>query len=428
MPHRCTVAQLGARRHYAIPRILYEEHWLERLHTDLCVTKGWPKWLLAALPEGIRPPSLRRLAARNPRGIPPDRIQTYEILGLKNSLRRRRAASAEDRARIDLVCRVEFAKAVARGGLGECQTVYTFDGAGLEILELARRRGIRGILDQCIVARAVVIEIVDRECEEFPEVGHSSIRDPGGQIAARERAEWEVADTIICGSEFVKDSIRQVGGPAEKVVVIPSGVDFSYIVPLKHASPKRPLHVLFVGEVGLRKGAHYLVEAARQLESTGTTFRFVGSVQFRESYLPRIPSNARLLGSVPRSEIQSHYEWADVFCFPSLCEGSALVTYEAMAMGLPVITTPNAGSIVRDGVDGYLIPPRSSAAIVDALERFAKDGLPAPEPDRPASGEPEDRMQDQPPAFSMEAYRRRLLPILSAAAVAPPDHAAVVQG
>jgi glycosyltransferase involved in cell wall biosynthesis len=61
---------------------------------------------------------------------------------------------------------------------------------------------------------------------------------------------------------------------------------------------------------------------------------------------------------------------ANVFAFPSLDEGSALVTYEAMAAGLPVITTPNAGSLVRDSLDGYIIPIRDSEALTERLEFF----------------------------------------------------------
>ena len=57
------------------------------------------------------------------------------------------------------------------------------------------------------------------------------------------------------------------------------------------------------------------------------------------------------------------YAWADVFLLPFICEGSAMVTYEALSWGLPVITTHNAGSIVRDTVDGWLVPYRDSEAI-----------------------------------------------------------------
>jgi glycosyltransferase involved in cell wall biosynthesis len=68
-----------------------------------------------------------------------------------------------------------------------------------------------------------------------------------------------------------------------------------------------------------------------------------------------------------------HYRWADVFVLPSVCEGSATVCYEALAAGLPVITTPHAGSVVRDGLDGYIVPIRDSGAIAQKLERLASD-------------------------------------------------------
>jgi len=71
--------------------------------------------------------------------------------------------------------------------------------------------------------------------------------------------------------------------------------------------------------------------------------------------------------------MRRHYSWADVFLLPSLCEGSATVCYEALAAGLPVITTPNAGSVVRDGVDGFIVPIRDAEAIAEKLDLLAKD-------------------------------------------------------
>ncbi|GAC1465250.1 MAG: hypothetical protein NVSMB9_04670 [Isosphaeraceae bacterium] len=64
---------------------------------------------------------------------------------------------------------------------------------------------------------------------------------------------------------------------------------------------------------------------------------------------------------------------ADVFVFPSLFEGSAVVTYEALACGLPTIVTPNAGSIVRDGIEGFLIPPGNVEILAERMERIGKD-------------------------------------------------------
>jgi glycosyltransferase involved in cell wall biosynthesis len=62
-----------------------------------------------------------------------------------------------------------------------------------------------------------------------------------------------------------------------------------------------------------------------------------------------------------------YYAHADVFVLPSIVEGSAKTTYEAMSASLPVITTLNAGSVVRDDVDGFIVPIRDPCSIRDKL-------------------------------------------------------------
>jgi glycosyltransferase involved in cell wall biosynthesis len=72
-------------------------------------------------------------------------------------------------------------------------------------------------------------------------------------------------------------------------------------------------------------------------------------------------------------ELRAALQQADVFVFPSIEEGSALVTYDALACGLPVITTPNAGSVVRDEIDGLIVPIRDVGALAAALQRLRED-------------------------------------------------------
>src|SRR5262245_36116238 len=81
------VSQIGARRHYAVPRIFHSRGRLERLYTDICAVKGWPR-LLAAAPRSILPASLRRLAGRVPVGIPNEKIVTFEGTGLASVMER----------------------------------------------------------------------------------------------------------------------------------------------------------------------------------------------------------------------------------------------------------------------------------------------------------------------------------------------------
>src|SRR5208283_380502 len=111
-----------------------------------------------------------------------------------------------------------------------------------------------------------------------------------------------------------------------------------------------PLRVLTVGTVGLRKGSPYVLEAAKQLTGKAV-FRMVGGIGVTREAETQLREHLELTGAVSRNEIAKHFEWADVFLLPSICEGSATVTYEALAHGLPVICTPNTGSVVRDGME-----------------------------------------------------------------------------
>jgi glycosyltransferase involved in cell wall biosynthesis len=125
--------------------------------------------------------------------------------------------------------------------------------------------------------------------------------------------------------------------------------------------------VLTIGEIGLRKGAPYVLGAAKLLQGRAQ-FRMVGSINIRPEALQQLQAHLEVLGPVPRCDILSHYAWADVFLLPSLCEGSAEVTYEALACGVPVIATPNTGSMVCDGLDGFIVPIRDKEAIAAKLD------------------------------------------------------------
>jgi len=121
--------------------------------------------------------------------------------------------------------------------------------------------------------------------------------------------------------------------------------------------------------VGLRKGSPYVLAAAKLLPGRAC-FRMVGPISVQSLALEQLRQHVEVLGPVPRSTVREHYAWADVFLLPSLCEGSATVTYEALACGVPVIATPNTGSIVREGVDGFIVPIRDPEAIAAKLELF----------------------------------------------------------
>lgn len=393
------VAQLGARMHYAIPRMLHDAGMLSHFYTDICAVKGWPR-LLKAMPDALQPKGLKRLLGRVPEGVPSKDITAFTKFGFEYQRRRASAASPGAMTNTHLWAGKRFCEMVLAKGFCGAEGVYTFNSAGLELLTAARQQGLRAVMEQTIAPREIEAKLLKQEHENNSGWEFSLGEDTAvAEFIARERTEWAIADLILCGSEFVKESIAACGGPIKKCRVIPYGVDSRFTLSDRKAHGG-PLRVLTVGAVGLRKGSPYVLKAARALVGQAE-FRMVGSLTAQPHAQELLHSILDLTGPVPRSEIQQHFAWADVFLLPSLCEGSATVVYEALAAGLPVICTPNTGSVVRDGVDGFIVPIHDVSAILAALGALIEtkgllDTMRANARERAAD-------------FTLESYRQRLL-------------------
>jgi len=403
-------AQLGARAHYAIPRILSAAGLLERFYTDICAAKGWPR-LLRAVPRDLQPASVRRLAGRIPWQVPPERLTSFPALGLQYGIRRYAARTPTEQSAADLWAGRRFSELVAHHGFGAAAGLIAFNSAGLEQLQAARRSGLWTAVEQTVAPRSILDRLVAEEHEAFPDWAPPPAADLfAAEFAARERAEWEAADVVLCGSEFVRQGIAESGGPVARCAVVPYGVDACFSLPRRH--PHRgPLRVLTVGEIGLRKGSPYVLAAATRLQGCAV-FRMVGPCGVRPAALKALQATVELTGPVPRAEMAAQFAWADVFLLPSICEGSAIAVYEALAARLPVVCTPNTGSVVRDGVDGFVVPARDAEAIVERLELLAKDADRRMEMSQCAG--------DRASEFTLEGYGRRLLAALPASVSSVP--------
>lgn len=355
-----------------MPRALHFAGMLERFFTDAAGTGALAR-ALATVPEKLRPLGLKRLLARGPGDLPRERITAFERFGWEYVWRRSRARSGSEMTHVHLWAGRKFCRLVLKAGLGETGVVYTFNSAGLEVMECVRGSGVFTLMDQTSAPVRIEDHLAETEMALNPGwEDATSSGDARSEFAAREQAEWEQADLIICGSDFVRRGIQECGGPVECCAVVPYGVD-----PLTSGpdSKKRGdrLRVLICGSVRLQKGAPYALAAARALQGVAE-FRWCGGVGVLPAAARRLSKYVELRGAVPRSQIVEHYAWADVFLLPSICEGSAGVCYEALAAGLPVITTPNAGSVVRDGMDGFIVRIRDAEAIAEKLESLARNG------------------------------------------------------
>jgi glycosyltransferase involved in cell wall biosynthesis len=337
--------------------------------------------------------------------VPQGRITAYNSFGFEYARRLRAARSEEQRIGAYLWAGRVFCSKVLARGFGAADSVFGFNTAVLEILQSAKQRGLQTVMEQTIAPSGIEADLLDAERAAFPDWAEQDQPSPlRREVADREASEWDLADVILCGSGFVREGVRGCGGPADRCVVVPYGVSLSPLT--ERREPHQPLRVLVVGAVGLRKGSPYVVEAARRLGGA-TEFRLVGPVGASASALRDLPENVKVTDSVPRATMARHYSWADVFLLPSICEGSATATYEALGWGLPVICTPNTGSVVRDGTDGFIVPVHDVRAIVERIQALCADvGL-----WQRMSESAEMRASE----FTVERYAERLLAVLSIA-------------
>lgn len=358
--------------HYAVPRILHEAGMLYRLYTDICAVKGWPK-LLRWVPNRLLAGGIKRLADRDPSGVPTSKITTYNAFGLHYAIRRMRGQTRSEAMRTKAWAAKELAKRIPLNGVGESSGIYAFNIQALEVFQKASHQTLK-ILEQCSAPREKERDIMEEEFDRFPNWEDQPHTNPMDQVfIEREKKEWDAADIILCPSEFVRQSVVACGGSDEKCAVVPYGVDADNQAATEGPKPPSdPIRVLTVGNVRLQKGGQYVYRAA-ELLGDRADFRMVGSIAVSEHASGLLDRFAELTGRVPRSEVSRHYDWADIFLLPSLCEGSATVTYEAMAHGLPVICTPNTGSVVRNGQDGFIVPIRDAEAIAERIMQLAGD-------------------------------------------------------
>ena len=219
-----------------------------------------------------------------------------------------------------------------------------------------------------------VENLIQREIEKFPELDDGKrtyFLSHRVRRTKRRRQEWALADVVIANSTFTRDFYAAAGLDVGKVRVIPLGAP-----PVRNSGVDMegwpcPLRVLWAGTFSVRKGAHYLLEAWRNLAPRQSAkLEIYGAVALPAKLMRDLPSTISISPTVPRTELFEHYRAADILVFPTLCDGFGMVVTEAFAQGLPVITTTRAAprDLVRHGENGLIIPAGDTRALTDALE------------------------------------------------------------
>jgi glycosyltransferase involved in cell wall biosynthesis len=155
--------------------------------------------------------------------------------------------------------------------------------------------------------------------------------------------------------------------PKERLFYLPRGVDVQRFKPGK---PPPIFRAIFSGALIERKGIHHLLEAWYRLNLKNAELWLLGSIH--EEAKPHLKKfwrgNIRTIGFA--GDVETYLSQATIHIFPSQLEGSAKVTYEAAACGLPQVVTRESGDVVRDGVEGIIVRPGDVNAIAGAIEHF----------------------------------------------------------
>jgi glycosyltransferase involved in cell wall biosynthesis len=187
--------------------------------------------------------------------------------------------------------------------------------------------------------------------------------------------ETKMPEHWLVASSFTKQTLTEQGVPDERISVIPYGIDLDRFTARKGArKPGRPLRLLFVGTIGQRKGIKYLLDALDLLPAGSVELTVCGRAVDDLALFKNRKTPIRVHVSVGAKGLLDAYQSADLFVFPSLAEGFGHVLLEAMASGLPVISTTStaAPDLIRHNREGLVIEPGDVYQIAGAIEQFLK--------------------------------------------------------
>lgn len=197
------------------------------------------------------------------------------------------------------------------------------------------------------------------------------------------RETFSRAARVHCVSQAILEEASLFGLDKEKTAVVRPAVDVNFFYPLNQPAPaNKPFTVVSTGSLIWRKGYEYALLAMRRLKDAGIPLRYQVIGQGPEEQRLRytihdlgLEPQVELLGRQPPEVVRAKLQQADAFLLSSLSEGIANAILEAMACGIPVVTTDCGGlrEAVSDGVEGFVVPLRQPEAMAQALHKLWQD-------------------------------------------------------
>lgn len=238
----------------------------------------------------------------------------------------------------------------------------------------ARSLGMRIVADHSIAHPDFIAESLNPEFARYGLPAFSGGRDPFWSLVLQDCRD---ADEILVNSHFVAETFHARGFPANRIKVAYLGVRRDFFS-LKSAYPAAgPIRLLFTGGFNVRKGAGYLIDALNIADPTRKRFALtvVGATDEFERIrrFHAVSERDTFVGPVLQDRLKTYLSEADIYVFPTLSEGCAKSAMEALAAGVPVITTRECGLPAVHDEHAYVVPSRNALALATALDRLGSD-------------------------------------------------------
>ena len=379
--YKVIVAHPGRQHSFRLASALKHANMLDEYITTVYYKRS--SKLLRAIAALGGEDNARRVRARNNNDLNDDEVKQFlQLRGLAETLMWR----SRDPYRFDRYFQrtsMRFGRRVASEAVArQVDAVVTYGGHGAECFDQLKTCGARAL--KVIDLAGMPKSLLACSYEEIMSDGlHDDLRVEerqsvwGDRSVERRAKELALADYCLVPSDYVRNGLIRAGVPEHKISKVPYGCNFgSYEVERKHEK-NETIEFLFVGQVIVRKGALELLRAFKQLTDANCHLTVVGKFDPDAWYVKELMdlSNVTMCGLLLHDEVRAMFEQSDVFVLPTYNEGMSLSCLEAMGLGLPVISTPNAGvsDLLIDGETGYTISVADEQSLLTALRFFLDD-------------------------------------------------------
>lgn len=359
--------QLGVQKDYAIPRILHNQGQLKYLITDAWINSFStlnliPDFLIPNLRDRYHP----ELSKAHIKAV------TNPLIIWELSQKFKNMPSWERVMSRNLWWQEQVLKILPKLKYTDKNTtLFAYSYAALNLFKYAKSQGWKTVLGQ--VDPGIIEEkLVIQQNQTYPQYS-SHLQLAPLDYWQNWRQECILADQIIVNSSWSAETLQQTGVDSQKITIVPLASQ-TIVKPEKFTrtypqsfSQHRPLKVLFLGQVILRKGVAAIFEAIEILANKPIEFWFVGQIGIN---IPRdLKKNPKIkwIGAVSHGKTNHYYQQADVFLFPTLSDNFGITQLEAQTWQLPLITSQFCGSVVRDRINGLILPEVTGDAIAKAL-------------------------------------------------------------